>query len=273
MADIDVKAYIDGLRRALPYVPPIPVQEIKALHRERDFGAIVRLIRSTMNVDVGLTLHWTNGPPPKGLEMAKAWIKLPKPMPYYGTPAFKDLKLDIFILKSFATESTYHQFTIAVAHELSHVVLESIEHPLRSQEPAVDLTAMLLGFSYLYRTAAHTVRRVGYNVTQRSQLGYLSKEEMDTACNILLPDGMRARHAALNYLQQSAGALILLALCAGIWAFVEISNTWNARQIAVAAPPPVTTIPPPPQRSAAAPAQTTTPPPMPVPAWFSPPVR
>jgi hypothetical protein len=231
MPQIDVKAYLDQLRQALPYVPPLPVQAIKALHKKRDFGGIVRLIRSTMNVEVGLTIHWTSGPPPKGLEKAKAWISLPQKMPYYGTPAFKELKLDIFILKSFIQTSNYDEFAIVVAHELSHVVLESIKHPLKTE----DLTAMLLGFSYLYRTAAHTIRRVTFsNRFENRQLGYLSQQEMDTAASILVPSRLRAKRGLLNYARENMLLIVYLGIGAAIWAGISASNKWSNYQIAAA---------------------------------------
>jgi len=46
-------------------------------------------------------------------------------MPYYGTPDFRALKMDMFILKSFRDKSTWDEFAIVVAHELSHVILDS----------------------------------------------------------------------------------------------------------------------------------------------------
>jgi hypothetical protein len=212
MPEIDVKAYIDQLRQALPYVPPVPIEKIKALHRKRDFGAVVRLIRSTMNVNVRLTLHWIDGPTPNGHEQAPAWIKMPEKMPYYGTPAFKELKLDVSILKSFAANSTYQEFAIVVAHELSHVVLDSIEHPLRREEKAVDLTAMLLGFSYLYLTGAHSFKHVGNNTFRTSRLGYLSTYELKAASRILIPLPMRAKRVAF----ESTGFLVILLVILGL---------------------------------------------------------
>jgi hypothetical protein len=119
MPVIDIKAYIDHLRQRLPYVPPVPLQKIKALHRKGDFGGVVKLIRNTMNVGVHLTIHWTSGPPPKKIPNANAWISLPETMPYYGTSAFKEQKLDIFILKSYRDASTYDEFARTVSHELS----------------------------------------------------------------------------------------------------------------------------------------------------------
>jgi hypothetical protein len=86
---------------------------------------------------------------------APAWIRLPEKVPYYGTDAFKEMKADMFIVKEFAQAASCNQFAIVVAHEFSHVVLDAIGHPLRKDEKAVDLTAMLLGFSYCI-AQAHT---------------------------------------------------------------------------------------------------------------------
>jgi hypothetical protein len=88
------------------------------------------------------------------------WIEIPENMPYYGTEAFKKVTLRMFLRKSFLATSTYEKAAIAIAHELSHVVLESIRHPLRKEEKAVDLTAMLLGFSWLYEIGSRTAIRI-----------------------------------------------------------------------------------------------------------------
>ena len=106
---------------------------------------------------------------PKGFEQTPAWVSLPENMPFYGTPESKKLTLRMFIRKSFLAQSSYAQAAIAIAHELSHVVLDSIRHPLRREEKAVDLTAMLLGFSELYRRGS--IERTYYqNRTKTDQL-------------------------------------------------------------------------------------------------------
>ncbi len=226
MVDIDVKVYVDKLRQQLPYVPPVAVKKIKALHKKGDLGTLVRVIRSTMNVDVRLTVHWTSGPPPT--PDAPAWIRFPKDMPHYGTPAFRDLKLDMFIMKPFAETASYGQFAVMIAHELSHVVLESIKHPLRTEEKAVDLTAMLLGFSGLYYSAAYTVHSVDFfnNPTWR-RLGYLSPKELQSASRILVPTRMRAlqnlRWTARSYKR----LLIFWALFLGIVGSATLYDEWQ----------------------------------------------
>jgi len=222
MANIDVNSYIDQLRRSLPYVPPLLNHQVKALHRKREFGGIVRLVRSMMNVDARITLHWTNDPPSN--REAKAWIRLPNDMPEYGTQAFKTLKLDMFILKSFAHQSRCHEFLVVVAHEFSHVVLESIKHPLRTEEKAVDLTAMLLGFSYSYRLAAHAVRAYPGNIIQTSRIGYLTEDELNAACRILLPQNLRLRHLTISFLRRGWGLLMLLGMCIGAWLYGALKH-------------------------------------------------
>jgi hypothetical protein len=212
MSDIDVRAYINQLRRALPCVPPIPVEKIKALHARGDLTGIVKLIRSAMNVNVRLVLHWTSEKPPKEIPNAPAWIRMPKRMPYYGTEAFKRVTVDIFIRKEFARKIRYDQFAMAVAHEFSHVVLNSIDHPLREDEKAVDLTAMLLGFSYLYGTGAHTVTPVDRNILWHERLGYLSEREIDAACQILAPQKI----SILQIAKQNAATLIFLCFVAAV---------------------------------------------------------
>jgi hypothetical protein len=228
MPDIDVKAYLDQLQRDLPYVPPIPVKKIKALHKNGGLGSVVKLIRKRMNVDVGLTIHWTSGPPP--IPGATAWISLPEKMPRYGTAAFKELKLDIFILKSFAETAPYDQFVIVVAHELSHVVLESTAHPLRKEEKAVDLTAMILGFSYLYRDAAHRVQRVGYSQFQQQHIGYLSDHEVDAAAKILVPPILRVKRGLLHYARTHIRLVVLLSLGLLIWGGTFMSSGWKPNE-------------------------------------------
>ena len=242
----NIRSYIDDLRRYLTYVPPLSVEAIRALHSQRDLGGIVKLIRNTMNVNVHLVLHWTD----EVRGDAAAWVSRPKDMPYYGTPEFKTIKVDMFIRKSFAETEPYDRFAIAVAHEFSHIVLDSIHHPLCHEEKAVDLTAMILGFSHLYQRAAQRIRRIGLNQFEQNTLGYLSESELDTACQMLVPTKMRAKHEVLKALwhveQRTINALLypsmLAALCGALLVVGEaydlisgfINSYWEPHALAVA---------------------------------------
>jgi hypothetical protein len=175
MPDINVKNYLDQLQ-------PVPTGPLKALHAANDYKGMVQLIKKAMNIaDVTFLVFWvTEGAAQRdGNKIAPAWIllpKLPDRLPFYGTKEFKETSLKIYFRKSFLKRQRYDQVAIMIAHELSHVVLDSIRHPLFREEKAVDLTAMLLGFRKLYLSGAHT---------ETSQLGYLSEAEVRLANNLL----------------------------------------------------------------------------------------
>jgi hypothetical protein len=115
---------------------------------------------------------------------APAWVTIPPEMPPYGGKAFREMRLDMYLRKSFLAQSAYDQIAIAVAHELSHIVLDSIEHRLRRCEKAVDLTAMLLGFRSLYGSGSNKESRSQQTVTIH-QLGYLTSNEVQVADQVI----------------------------------------------------------------------------------------
>jgi hypothetical protein len=156
-------------------------------------------------------------------------------MPFYGSKAFRELKITMFIRKSFLEESKFDQAAIAIAHELSHVVLESIGHPLRGCEKAVDLTAMLLGFCQLYATGSYKEER-SRNSTRYRTLGYLSPEEVALANQILAPG--RSRINVIQFLLVRRKALVLALLVVGIigsLAAKELYGAWEMHKTLLAA--------------------------------------
>jgi hypothetical protein len=182
MSNIDVSNYLDQLKRALPCVQPISPEPLKALHAAQDYKGMVQLIKKAMNIaDVTFLVFWVaDGAAQKNQDKnAPAWIQLPRlpdRLPFYGTKEFKETSLKIFFRKSFLRRQTYDQVAITIAHELSHVVLDSIRHPLFREEKAVDLTAMLLGFRRLYLSGAHT---------EKGRIGYLSLAEVHLANKLI----------------------------------------------------------------------------------------
>jgi hypothetical protein len=138
-------------------------------------------------------------------------------MPSYGTKAFKELTIKMFFRKSFI-EQAYDEAAVAIAHELSHVVLESIRHPMRRCEKVVDLTAMLLGFRSLYASGSHKEQHFGNTISFRS-IGYLRPEEIKRANRFLAQGDERptiktvsSRHALMF------GVIVFLVFGVVIWA-------------------------------------------------------
>jgi hypothetical protein len=198
MASDTIESRLAQLQEALPHVPAISVRKLKTLHKARDYEGIVRLVRQTMNLDIRLKVGWVNSGGPKENPDAPGWVSLPldiKEMPYHGTRAFKEMQLTMYFRKSFLETATYDEVASLVAHELSHVVLASIRHPLWKDEKAVDLTAMLLGFRRLYQLACYKERRTGNRIESKT-LGYLSRDEVESANRIL---ERRREGAAVRY--------------------------------------------------------------------------
>jgi hypothetical protein len=143
---------------------------------------MVKLIKNTMNVETDIRIVWV----PEGAandgtaKDAPAWVSIPVEMPPYGSSAFRAMRLDIYLRRSFLEQSSYDQIAITVAHELSHIILDSIGHRLHRCEKAVDLTAMLLGFRKLYASASYKENRAG-NTKKIQTLGYLSSHEVSQA--------------------------------------------------------------------------------------------
>jgi hypothetical protein len=94
--------------------------------------------------------------------------------------------------KTFLQQSKFEEVVSAIAHELSHIVLNGIGHPLREHEPAVDLTAMLLGYRdmYVFGCERHEVH-VSWGWYSRLEthlhykLGYLEPDEVRYAASLL----------------------------------------------------------------------------------------
>jgi hypothetical protein len=89
---------------------------------------------------------------------------LQRPMPEFGTEAFWRTTPIVYIRKEFLRQMPFATAVCALAHEMAHVVLESTGNPLRANEKAVDLTAMLSGYSEMY------LQGVTYDEHQRSGL-------------------------------------------------------------------------------------------------------
>jgi hypothetical protein len=199
----DTKKYLQQLQQFLPPVPPVPKSVLKSLHNTRDFKGMVQLIKRAMNIgDVTFHVFLVAEGAKKEMQDAMAWVELPREMPFFGTNEFKQMTINFFFRKPLLEQSTYDQVAICIAHEMSHVVLDSIRHPLRRCEKAVDLTAMLLGFRVLYRSGQYKEVRSGNKISIRDQ-GYLTEHEVRLANEILSQNALARRwHGFVRAIKQ-----------------------------------------------------------------------
>lgn len=165
-----VESYIDELRASFgPVKRPIMEERLRVLHDAKDYAGMIRYVQDALHLNMRIRLGLVNK---GGPENALAWIERPGIIPHYGSRAFQQMIVVIYLRKSFLREGTFEAVVHAIAHELCHIVLYGINHPLQMEEEAVDLTAMLLGFRDFYMTGCRSVHK-----RKRSWLDILTSKE------------------------------------------------------------------------------------------------
>jgi hypothetical protein len=187
-----IESYINQLRTSFGRLrTPVAEDELRALYDNKDYAGMVGHIQKTLRLDLTMRLGLVNQGGPVG---CPAWIVAPVPMPMYGTQEFRRLTITMYLRKAFLARVSFDEVVMVIAHELCHVVLNATTHPLRRQEEAVDLTAMLLGFRDFYVTGCRTVRRqvlspaeqrAGYEGHEIRSQGYLTQEEVGHAATYM----------------------------------------------------------------------------------------
>jgi hypothetical protein len=168
----DIRERIDSLLNALGRIsPPIQQEVLEQLYDQRDFPQMLGWIKKSMRLDisVGLRVVHESGDPPM-------WIETPKKMPAFGTDDFRRTRVVVNARLDVLYGRPFTWVVAGFAHELSHVVLYCIGHPLQHDEKAVDLTAMILGFGdFIVNT------EIIFGRGDRHWLGYLTNAECNYA--------------------------------------------------------------------------------------------
>lgn len=157
-------------------------------------------IKNSMGLDLRVGFRIVDSPEPS----APMWIETPKYMPAYGTREFRNTRVIVNVRRDLLETKPFGWVVAGFAHELSHVVLFSIGHPLQHEEKAVDLTAMILGYPTFVESAEVTVTKgrlssaimallllpIGIifwagTSSRTTRLGYLTKSEAAFARNLL----------------------------------------------------------------------------------------
>jgi hypothetical protein len=144
----EITTWVDQLATSIVVRPSVEPREFWEHYFRQDFTALVGAIKHSLRLDLRVRIGYVNA---GGKLTAPAWIELPKTMAPYGTEAFRRTIVTLYIRKEFLQTMPFEAIVCAVAHEMSHIILEAVGHSLRDNEKAVDLTAMLLGFSDFYR--------------------------------------------------------------------------------------------------------------------------
>lgn len=181
--------------------PPVAPNNLRGLYETKDFTAMMGRIRDSMRL--------------KGLPLRIGYVKkgghkqivgwLTDSVPLYGTSAFRKNQVTIYLRAFFLSGAPFESVVVCMAHELAHIVLDSLRHPLKDTEEAVDLAAMILGYRNFFRRGSSYSKTAtscdtsfpkkiilylkwffGFIVTGESTthvLGYLTPEEVAYAAD------------------------------------------------------------------------------------------
>ncbi|THD61986.1 MAG: hypothetical protein E7813_21385 [Bradyrhizobium sp.] len=196
-----VRNHLVQLLRSLgSATPPIDPTMLRTLYDRKDYPAMLGWIKNSMRLDLSVGLRIVDSTKPS----APMWIETPKRMPSYGTREFRNTRVIVNVRRDLVETKPFGWVVAGFAHELSHVVLFSIGHPLQHEEKAVDLTAMILGYPTFVESAEITKTKgwltsillalllapLGVlfwrgTSTQTTRLGYLTKSDASFARNLL----------------------------------------------------------------------------------------
>lgn len=98
----------------------------------------------------------------KGVGGITAQVYIPSYLPPFGSQALQNLPIKVKVSK----DCTKYQssFIAVIAHELSHILLASLNSKHKDNEIYTDLTPMILGFSNIIRDGRTTVEeKTGYD--------------------------------------------------------------------------------------------------------------
>ena len=188
-----IEEYVKKLSGSLGIFPPVDETELQKLHENKNYAKMVGYVARSLRLHPTLRVGLVNSGGPLN---APAWIIIPSPIAPYGTLAFEKTLVTLYIRKLFLETAPFHAAVLAIAHELSHLVLHSIYHELKYSEAATDLTAMLLGYREFYRKGSQyktpddvspgsraLLRELG--LTRWVKIGYLSVDEIQFAADLI----------------------------------------------------------------------------------------
>ncbi|TFB08168.1 hypothetical protein E3V08_05115, partial [Candidatus Atribacteria bacterium MT.SAG.1] len=118
----------------------------------------------------------------RGVAAITAQVSIPGYLPLYGTQTFVNFPIDIKVSENIKEHPD--TFMAIMGHELSHIVLSSLQYSEKDNEIYTDITAMLLGFNKVARfgrqiTKVHQEYSLSSTttITETTTYGYLPDKQ------------------------------------------------------------------------------------------------
>jgi len=131
-----------------------------------------------------------------GGESIIAQVVIPRDLPFFGSQKLNGFQIDVKM-----TENAHNYapaFVLIMAHELSHILLYSLQHKHKENEFYTDLAAMMNGFHEVFKEGRKKITKdtnhfTKIETTSTVTYGYLNDEQFEFAYNkicSLLNDGI-----------------------------------------------------------------------------------
>ncbi len=132
-----------------PPRPAVAVQTVQSAYNENGLKGIVLRVKSDLRITCKVFVVTVNE---GGSESRFAWVRThPQILPPYGTKEFERSWVTVSLSRALQATADKRLVAFAIAHEFSHVILDSTGHPHRTNEKVVDFTAMWLGYAEFYQ--------------------------------------------------------------------------------------------------------------------------
>jgi len=95
--------------------------------------------------------------------------------PIYGTSSFKNIEIEIFF-KKWLFFAPVEATIFVTSHEMAHILLYALKHPLRENEFFTDVLAIII--------SGPKIMKEGRKVS-RHTFGYLDDEQFNLVCNVV----------------------------------------------------------------------------------------
>jgi len=118
-----------------------------------------------------------------GVDGITAQVDIPRLLPVFGSPELNGYVIRVRVSENCGRNP--HSFVTIMAHELSHVLLGALWHPMRDSELHTDLVPLLMGFRQCVRSGRRVVTTSvtdSGSATETTTYGYLTDSQFECAC-------------------------------------------------------------------------------------------
>ncbi len=180
----DIENAIDELNKFIGVKEPISGKEINALVWDGKIKESIKHIAQQLGLPIDINIikvpenitsqsgnnkfHSTqivkseNGASNNGIT---AQVNIPSNLPIYGTLRLNNFPINVWVSENCMKDP--RGFLVIMSHELSHVLLNSLNYGKKDNEFYTDLTAMMLGFNEIFKYGRK-------NTTSTTDFGLLS---------------------------------------------------------------------------------------------------